>query len=177
MFVSVIIAAGGRGTRLGSDTPKQWLTVGSDTLLALCVRAFDAHPRVDEIIVVAPPGEDEREIPASRRPLKVTFGGARRQDSVANGFAAVAAHAFALHGIEDLVAAVVVDVELHRLARLPVPAARLAGLEARAFLVDRLGREGRIDGELVLRLRAGGARGGGAEGEEQGEEAFHRAPC
>src|SRR5262245_2699556 len=93
MFVSVIIAAGGRGTRLGSDTPKQWLTVGGDTLLALSLRAFDAHPRVDEIVIVVPENERDRAIPAGNRPVRVASGGARRQDSVANGFAAIDARA------------------------------------------------------------------------------------
>lgn len=93
MFVSVIIAAGGRGTRLGSETPKQWLTVGSDTLLALSVRAFDTHPRIDEIVVVVPETEQDRALPASKRPLRLAIGGARRQDSVANGFAVVTAEA------------------------------------------------------------------------------------
>src|SRR5262245_58360662 len=93
MFVSVIIAAGGRGTRLGSDTPKQWLTLNGDTLLGLSVRAFDTHPRIDEIVVVVPESEATREAPRATRPLRVVFGGARRQDSVASGFAAVAERA------------------------------------------------------------------------------------
>ncbi len=93
MFVSVIIAAGGRGVRLGSATPKQWLTLGGETLLDLSVRAFDTHSRIDEIVVVVPEAEQERERPRATRPLQVVPGGARRQDSVANGFAAVASRA------------------------------------------------------------------------------------
>jgi 2-C-methyl-D-erythritol 4-phosphate cytidylyltransferase/2-C-methyl-D-erythritol 2,4-cyclodiphosphate synthase len=93
MFVSVIIAAGGRGARLGSATPKQWLTLGGQTLLELSVRAFDTHPRIDEIVVVVPEAERERGCPQATRPIQVVFGGARRQDSVANGFAAVASRA------------------------------------------------------------------------------------
>jgi 2-C-methyl-D-erythritol 4-phosphate cytidylyltransferase/2-C-methyl-D-erythritol 2,4-cyclodiphosphate synthase len=93
MFVSVIIAAGGRGTRLGADVPKQWLTLGGRTLLELSVRAFDAHARVDELVVVLPDGDRDREMPATKKPLRVVAGGERRQDSVANGFAAVAAGA------------------------------------------------------------------------------------
>jgi 2-C-methyl-D-erythritol 4-phosphate cytidylyltransferase / 2-C-methyl-D-erythritol 2,4-cyclodiphosphate synthase len=90
MFVSVIIAAGGRGARLGSAIPKQWLTLGGETLLGLSVRAFDTHPRIDEIVLVLPEAERHRDPPHARRPLRVVPGGARRQDSVANGFAAVA---------------------------------------------------------------------------------------
>jgi 2-C-methyl-D-erythritol 4-phosphate cytidylyltransferase/2-C-methyl-D-erythritol 2,4-cyclodiphosphate synthase len=93
MKVSVIIAAGGQGTRLGGDTPKQWLTLGGRTLLEQSVAAFDAHPRVDEIVIVVPRGTDEAAVPRTSTPRRVVPGGARRQDSVAEGFAAVDAAA------------------------------------------------------------------------------------
>jgi 2-C-methyl-D-erythritol 4-phosphate cytidylyltransferase/2-C-methyl-D-erythritol 2,4-cyclodiphosphate synthase len=92
MKVSVIIAAGGQGTRLGAGVPKQWLEVGGRTLLERSVAAFDAHPRVDEIVIVVPPGAAGT-VPATRKPQRVVRGGTRRQDSVANGFAAVAGDA------------------------------------------------------------------------------------
>ena len=60
MSVSVIIAAGGQGTRLGAGVPKQWLAIGGRTLLERSVAAFDAHPRVTEIVIVVPPGSDRR---------------------------------------------------------------------------------------------------------------------
>ncbi len=88
MFVAVIIAAGGRGTRLGADVPKQWLTVGDRTILARSVAAFDTHPRVNEIVIVLPEGH-LAEAPPTIKPGRVVTGGARRQDSVASGFAAV----------------------------------------------------------------------------------------
>jgi 2-C-methyl-D-erythritol 4-phosphate cytidylyltransferase/2-C-methyl-D-erythritol 2,4-cyclodiphosphate synthase len=90
MKVSVIIAAGGQGTRLGAGVPKQWLAVGGRTLLERSIAAFDAHPRVDEIVVVVPPGTLDAPVPATATPQRVVPGGARRQDSVAEGFAAVA---------------------------------------------------------------------------------------
>jgi 2-C-methyl-D-erythritol 4-phosphate cytidylyltransferase / 2-C-methyl-D-erythritol 2,4-cyclodiphosphate synthase len=91
MKVSVIIAAGGQGTRLGAGVAKQWLTVGGRTLLERAVAAFDVHPRVDEIVIVVPPGSvADVPIPTTTTPRRVVTGGARRQDSVAEGFAAVA---------------------------------------------------------------------------------------
>ena len=93
MKVSVIIAAGGQGTRLGGAVAKQWLAFGGRTLLERSVAAFDAHPRVDEIVVVVPPGTTDAPVPATTTPRRVVTGGARRQDSVAEGFAAVAADA------------------------------------------------------------------------------------
>ena len=93
MKVSVIIAAGGQGTRLGGGVPKQWLSVGGRTLLERSVAAFDAHPRVDEIVVVVPRDTDEAAVPRTSTARRVVPGGARRQDSVAEGFAAVDAEA------------------------------------------------------------------------------------
>jgi 2-C-methyl-D-erythritol 4-phosphate cytidylyltransferase / 2-C-methyl-D-erythritol 2,4-cyclodiphosphate synthase len=91
MKVAVIIAAGGQGTRLGGAVPKQWLAFGGRTLLEHSVAAFDVHPRVDEIVVVVPPDAGAAPVPATTTPQRVVTGGARRQDSVANGFAAVSA--------------------------------------------------------------------------------------
>jgi 2-C-methyl-D-erythritol 4-phosphate cytidylyltransferase/2-C-methyl-D-erythritol 2,4-cyclodiphosphate synthase len=93
LFVSVIIAAGGRGTRVGANVPKQWLTIGGRTLLDLSVAAFDAHPRVSEIVLVLPEGEEPRAMSAAVKPMRIVGGGPRRQDSVANGFASVSAQA------------------------------------------------------------------------------------
>ena len=93
MSVSVIIAAGGQGTRLGAGVAKQWLTIGGRTLLERSVAAFDAHPRVTEIVIVVPPGTTDAPIPPTTTRQRVVTGGARRQDSVAEGFAAVSAGA------------------------------------------------------------------------------------
>jgi len=93
MSVSVIIAAGGQGTRLGAGVPKQWLAIGGRSLLERSVAAFDAHPRVTEIVIVVPPGTTGVPVPATTTPRRIVTGGARRQDSVAEGFAAVSAQA------------------------------------------------------------------------------------
>ncbi len=93
MSVAVIIAAGGQGTRLGAGVPKQWLAIGGRSLLDRSVAAFDAHPRVTEIVIVVPPGAGDAAVPATTTPQRIVTGGARRQDSVAEGFAAVSAGA------------------------------------------------------------------------------------
>ncbi len=92
MFVSAIIAAGGRGARLGGQVPKQLRTVGGRTLLERSIAPFDASERIDEIVVVLPaelaaaPPAEVREV---RTPVRWVAGGARRQDSVAAGLDAV----------------------------------------------------------------------------------------
>jgi 2-C-methyl-D-erythritol 4-phosphate cytidylyltransferase/2-C-methyl-D-erythritol 2,4-cyclodiphosphate synthase len=91
--IAAIIAAGGRGERVGADVPKQLLPIAGRPMLAMSIEAFLRHPRIDAVVVVLPP-DVELEIGAeyardSGKPLTVVVGGARRQDSVANGFAAV----------------------------------------------------------------------------------------
>jgi 2-C-methyl-D-erythritol 4-phosphate cytidylyltransferase / 2-C-methyl-D-erythritol 2,4-cyclodiphosphate synthase len=88
MRVTAIIAAGGVGTRLGADRPKQLLELHGRSILERSVEAFDGHPAIAETIVVLPP--DLAASPpawlAARPQVRVAAGGVRRQDSVANGF-------------------------------------------------------------------------------------------
>jgi 2-C-methyl-D-erythritol 4-phosphate cytidylyltransferase/2-C-methyl-D-erythritol 2,4-cyclodiphosphate synthase len=99
MFVSAIIAAGGSGTRLGAGMPKQLLDIGGQSMLVRTIGAFDAHPRVSELVVVLPPAllddssEDAFALRSGAKPRSIVAGGPRRQDSVANGFARVSADA------------------------------------------------------------------------------------
>jgi len=97
MHVAAIIAAGGRGVRLGADRPKQFLELGGRTILELSISALAACPRIDEIVVAVPP--DHLEAARSlgphggRTPVTFVAGGARRQDSVGNAFAHTSAAA------------------------------------------------------------------------------------
>jgi len=99
MHVTAIIAAGGRGHRFGNAGPKQLLSIGGRPILERSIAAFASHPSIDAIVVALPPElADEppaylRSAQASARqgigkPLCIVAGGARRQDSVANAFAA-----------------------------------------------------------------------------------------
>ncbi len=90
MQVTAIIAAGGSGTRLGAPVPKQLLQLGGRTILQRAIDAFRSHPGVAEVIVALPEA-----IVAAPPPwlegVRLVAGGERRQDSVANAFAAIAA--------------------------------------------------------------------------------------
>ncbi len=93
MHVTAIIAAGGRGERLGAGRPKQLLDLGGRPILQRSVEAFLASPRIDEVVVVLP--RDLASAPpaylrSDGKRLTIVVGGARRQDSVAAGFDAVA---------------------------------------------------------------------------------------
>jgi 2-C-methyl-D-erythritol 4-phosphate cytidylyltransferase/2-C-methyl-D-erythritol 2,4-cyclodiphosphate synthase len=89
MFVSAILAAGGRGTRLGAATPKQLLIIGDRSILQRSFEALDNHAAIQEI-VVALPAELAASPPAflvsSRKPIRIVDGGSTRQDSVVRAF-------------------------------------------------------------------------------------------
>ncbi len=95
MPVSAIIAAGGKGLRLGGDRPKQFLDLGGRSILELSIAALAASSRIDEIVVALPAEHLDAESKilktAFKRPLTFVTGGARRQDSVANAFAKTSA--------------------------------------------------------------------------------------
>jgi 2-C-methyl-D-erythritol 4-phosphate cytidylyltransferase / 2-C-methyl-D-erythritol 2,4-cyclodiphosphate synthase len=96
MHVAAIIAAGGRGSRMGRALPKQWLTLGGRTILERSLDAFDRHQQIQELIVVVPPdtlSAAEFVKPATRKPARFVEGGARRQDSVVNGAEALSPEA------------------------------------------------------------------------------------
>jgi 2-C-methyl-D-erythritol 4-phosphate cytidylyltransferase/2-C-methyl-D-erythritol 2,4-cyclodiphosphate synthase len=96
VHVSAIIAAGGRGERLGAGRPKQLLLLGGLPILQRSVDALLSHARVCDLVVALPP-ELAAAPPAyllnREKPVVVVAGGARRQDSVANAFARVPAQA------------------------------------------------------------------------------------
>lgn len=109
---SLIIVAGGAGTRMGAATPKAFLDLAGQAIVLRAVRAFAGVPGIAEIIVVVPrdevsrlTGQDAANVPAleivaggareslAKRLLKAgvtrfVAGGKRRQDSVLNGLRA-----------------------------------------------------------------------------------------
>jgi 2-C-methyl-D-erythritol 4-phosphate cytidylyltransferase / 2-C-methyl-D-erythritol 2,4-cyclodiphosphate synthase len=89
MIVSAILAAAGRGTRLGAAAPKQMIMLGERTILQHSFDLLDLHQQIEEIVIALPP-ELARSPPAylisPRKPVRIVDGGSRRQDSVANAF-------------------------------------------------------------------------------------------
>jgi 2-C-methyl-D-erythritol 4-phosphate cytidylyltransferase / 2-C-methyl-D-erythritol 2,4-cyclodiphosphate synthase len=95
VHVTAIIAAGGRGERLGAGRPKQLLTLGGVPILQRSVDALLAHVRVLDLVVALP--ADLAAAPPvyllqREKPVVVVEGGSRRQDSVARAFARVPPH-------------------------------------------------------------------------------------
>lgn len=48
-----IILAGGTGTRVGADVPKQYLTVNGKPVISYCLEKFQSVSAVDKIVIVA----------------------------------------------------------------------------------------------------------------------------
>lgn len=83
--VAVLVPAGGIGARLGSQTPKQFLALGREPILAATLRHFRRHPRVGAVVVAAPAahlGRAQRVLARGGGRLTVVAGGATRQESV-----------------------------------------------------------------------------------------------
>ncbi len=83
--VIAIIVAAGRGKRLGSSLPKQFLKVRGRTILEMSVKAFEQNKYVDEIFVAANADYCELTEKLCRslsKVKKIVAGGAERQDSV-----------------------------------------------------------------------------------------------
>jgi 2-C-methyl-D-erythritol 4-phosphate cytidylyltransferase/2-C-methyl-D-erythritol 2,4-cyclodiphosphate synthase len=92
VYVSAIIAAGGRGLRFGGASPKQLLTLGGRPILERSVDAFVACDVISEIVVALPTDLAAAPPPYLQhrdKPVTVVSGGNRRRASVANAFARI----------------------------------------------------------------------------------------
>lgn len=88
--VSVVIAAGGKGKRMGVGTPKQFLSLGGVPVIVRTIAAFQSLRAVREIVLVVPRGCIPRTRALVRRAgfskvSDVVEGGEERQSSVFNG--------------------------------------------------------------------------------------------
>ena len=59
MSVWAVLAAAGRGERLGEDRPKAFANLRGRPLLAESLERLEASGWVDAIVIVAPPGWEE----------------------------------------------------------------------------------------------------------------------
>ena len=87
MSVWAVLAAAGRGERLGSDRPKAFARLGGRPLLAESLERLEGSDWIDHIVIAAPPEWEEpcilvaEEIGAGKVSSAVT-GGAARSESV-----------------------------------------------------------------------------------------------
>jgi len=88
--VGVVIAAGGRGRRLGSSVPKQFLPLAGIPILQRTVELFASLRLVDEIVIASPKEHVARvrnllARGGIKKIVSIVPGGRERQDSVWNG--------------------------------------------------------------------------------------------
>jgi 2-C-methyl-D-erythritol 4-phosphate cytidylyltransferase len=93
--IYAIIPAAGTGSRMKTGRNKQFLLLGRFPVIIRTLRVFESHPRISGYLVVAASDDQDEmnRLVASHnlvRCLGVVAGGATRQDSVANGLAALA---------------------------------------------------------------------------------------
>jgi 2-C-methyl-D-erythritol 4-phosphate cytidylyltransferase/2-C-methyl-D-erythritol 2,4-cyclodiphosphate synthase len=87
MNASAIIVAAGSGVRLGRSEPKAFVKIGGRTMLSYSLRVIASISLIKELVITVPEGFEgaaRAEVTATsvRIPVKITCGGAERQDSV-----------------------------------------------------------------------------------------------
>jgi 2-C-methyl-D-erythritol 4-phosphate cytidylyltransferase len=90
-----LITAAGKGQRMQSELPKQYLPLGGKPILAQTIQVFEDCPSVDGIYVIVP--QDQMDLVQKevverycfKKVLKVVRGGKMRQQSVWNGIRAI----------------------------------------------------------------------------------------
>ena len=106
---SIIIVAGGKGLRMGSDIPKQFLMLKSRPVIMHTIRAFYDWDNNCEFIVVLPSGQQSYwQLLVSQYefdiPVKITTGGNTRFESVKKGLLKSSGEIIGIHdGVRPLV--------------------------------------------------------------------------
>jgi 2-C-methyl-D-erythritol 4-phosphate cytidylyltransferase len=90
MQIGAIIAAGGRGKRMNAGVPKQFLAIKGHPILYYTLSIFELIGQIHEIILVV--GKEDLRLAREEivekyrfKKVRITEGGAERQDSVYNG--------------------------------------------------------------------------------------------
>ena len=89
--VTVLVAAGGKGARMGQPLPKQYLPLAGQPVLNHTLKTFDRMEWVSRFVLVLPANDSNycRDTILSKvelaKPLILTTGGQSRQESVRSG--------------------------------------------------------------------------------------------
>ncbi|PWC15884.1 2-C-methyl-D-erythritol 4-phosphate cytidylyltransferase [Brenneria roseae subsp. americana] len=90
--IVAVLPAAGNGSRMQSDCPKQYLTIGNKTILEHAVSALLSHPRIHRaVIAISADDLSFHTLPIARDPrVSVVVGGKQRADSVLAGLQDIA---------------------------------------------------------------------------------------
>jgi 2-C-methyl-D-erythritol 4-phosphate cytidylyltransferase len=99
-----IVVAGGKGLRMGTDLPKQFLLLAGKPVLMHALEAFSRSDPATEIVLVLPAEQQEFWAALCQKhgftlPHRIVHGGATRFDSVKNGLALI--HGEGLIAVHD----------------------------------------------------------------------------
>lgn len=102
MTFSLILVAGGMGTRLGRSEPKAFVPLGGSPLFLHSLKTFDSSGHICEAIIVVPKGFEEETAEICRASgvetsVKVVAGGPDRWISVKNGVAQASGDYVVIH--------------------------------------------------------------------------------
>ncbi len=102
----VIIVAGGKGLRMGSDIPKQFLPIGGKPVLMRTIERFREYSSALQIILVLPRAQQDYWLQLCQEyNFKVEYvladGGETRFHSVQNGLAKIPDNAEGVVGVHD----------------------------------------------------------------------------
>lgn len=133
--IAVILPAAGLGTRMGAETPKQFLELDGVPLVIFTLRRLAACPAITDFFIATRAEEvaalETRVRQESLgRPVRVVRGGGTRQESVANALAEVAADTelVLVHDAvrpfvtREQIERVIAETRLRRAAILGIPA-------------------------------------------------------
>lgn len=79
-MIHALILAGGIGTRVGADKPKQFIEIGGKPILVHTLEKFQRHPLIDRIAVVCVEGWEE-----DVRSYRQTYGLSKLESVVTGG--------------------------------------------------------------------------------------------
>lgn len=153
--VTALIPAAGAGRRVGAPVPKQLLPLAGLPVLVHTLRIFQQEPRVDDIVIAAPPDRVEEFWDLVRahgigKVTRIVPGGAERQDSVAAALAActsrpriVAVHDAARPLLRpDLLAAILDAAAAHPAVVMAVPVRDTVKAVAGGMVRETVPRDG-----------------------------------
>ncbi len=116
-MICAIIVAAGRGTRFGSNIPKQFLEIGGRPLLIHTLERFEKCAAIDEIVLILAANAIKNFLPTLakytfRKPIKIVAGGTTRAESVRNGLNAIDAKKCEIAAVHDGARPFVTDAEI-----------------------------------------------------------------
>ena len=140
-----MIAAAGSGQRLGAGGPKAFVELAGRPMLEWSLDAFRTADTIAEIVVAAPPGQDDA---VAERGVLAVAGGEHRSESVANALALCGEEIVVVHdAARPLVTPGLIDAMVDELAAEEDAAGVIAATPV-TDTIKEVGDEGQVERTL-----------------------------